>query len=55
MCFCPAVAIWLLHDADAAVQITLGIVVVDVGVTEADVGRGHRGQAAGVGGAAMLK
>lgn len=53
--FSSAVAIWRLHDADAAVEITLGVVVVDVGVAEADVGRGHRGQAAGVVGAAMLK
>lgn len=46
---------WLLHDADAAVQLALGVVVVDVGVAAAHVGRGHRRQAARVVGAAVLK
>lgn len=31
----------LLHDADAAVQLTLSVVVVDVGVAATHVGRGH--------------
>lgn len=44
-------AFWRLHDADAAVQLTLGVVVVDVGVAAAHVGR----QVAGVVGTAVLK
>lgn len=47
--------LWLLHDADAAVELTLGIVVVDVGVAAAHVGRGHRGEAGGIAGTAVLK
>lgn len=46
---------WLLHDADAAVELALGVVVVDVGVAAAHVGRGHGGQAAAVVGAAVLE
>lgn len=38
-----AAAFWLLHDADTAVELTLGVVVVDVGVAAAHVGRGHGG------------
>lgn len=46
-----------LHDADAAVQLALGIVVVDVGIGVADARVGRRGQrgAAGVVGAAVLE
>lgn len=38
-----AAAHWLLHDANAAVELTLGVVVVDIGigVAAAHVGRGH--------------
>lgn len=45
------------HDADAAVQLALGVVVVDVGigVAEARVGRGRRSSAARVVGAAVLE
>lgn len=44
-----------LHDADAAVELTLGVVIdVGVGVAVADVGRRRRG-AAGVIGAAVLE
>ena len=43
-----------LHDADAAVELALGI-VVDVGVPAAHVGRGVIGLAAGVVGAAVLE
>lgn len=52
-----AVAPGLLHDADAAVELTLGVVVVDVGigVAAAHVGRGHGRQAACVVGATVLK
>lgn len=51
-----AAALRLLHDADAAVQLTLGVVVVDVGigVAAAHVGRGHGRQAACVVGATVL-
>lgn len=52
--FCVFAAFRLLHDADAAVELTLGVVVVDVGVAAAHVGRGHRGQAAAVVGTAVL-
>lgn len=45
---------WLLHDADAAVELTLSIVVVDVGVAAAHVGCGHGGRAAGIVGASVL-
>jgi len=45
----------LLHDADAAVELALGVVVVDVGVAAAHVGRGHGRQAARVVGATVLK
>lgn len=52
-------AIWLLHDADTAVELTLGVVVVDVGigigVAAAHVGRGHGRQAACIIGATVLK
>lgn len=46
-----------LHDADAAVELALGVVVVDVGVgvAAAHVGRCHGRQAAGVVGAAVLE
>lgn len=46
-----------LHDADAAIELALGVVVVDVGVgvAAAHVGRGHRRQAADVVGAAVLQ
>lgn len=50
-----AAAFWLLHDADTAVELTLGVVVVDVGVAAAHVGRGHGGQATGVVGATVLE
>lgn len=55
--FLSAAAFWLLHDADAAVELTLGVVVVDVGigVAAAHVGCGHGCQAACVVGATMLK
>lgn len=48
---------WLLHDADTAVELTLGVVVVDVGigVAAAHVGRGHGCQAARIVGATVLK
>lgn len=49
-----AAALRLLHDADTAVELTLGVVVVDVGVAAAHVGRGHRGQAAAVVGTTVL-
>ena len=47
----------LLHDADAAVELTLGVVVVDVGVgvAAAHVGRWHGCQAARVVGATVLE
>lgn len=48
-------AFCLLHDADTAVELTLGVVVVDVGVAAAHVGGGHGGQAAGVVGAPVLE
>lgn len=50
-------AIWLLHDADTAVELTLGVVVVDVGigVAAAHVGCGHGGQGACIVGATVLK
>lgn len=56
MCL-SAAALWLLHDADTAVELTLGIVVVDVGigVAAAHVGRGHGRQAACIVGATVLK
>lgn len=49
-------ALRLSHDADAAVQLTLGVVVVDVGigVAQAHIGRGRRRGAARVVGAAVL-
>lgn len=52
-----AAALGLLHDADAAVQLTLGVVVVDVGigVAAAHVGRGHGRQAACIIRTAVLK
>lgn len=52
-----AAAPWLLHNADTAVELTLGVVVVDVGigVAAAHVGCGHRGQRACIVGATMLK
>lgn len=52
-----AAALWLLHDADTAVELTLGVVVVDVGigVAAAHVGRGHGRQAARIVGATVLK
>lgn len=56
--FCAFVcSLRLLHDADAAVELALGVVVVDVGigVAAAHVGRGHGRQAARVVGATVLK
>ncbi len=52
-----AAALWLLHDADTAVELALGVVVVDVriGVAAAHVGRGHGRQAACIVGATVLK
>lgn len=52
-----AATLRVLHDADAAVQLALGVVVVDVGigVAEAGVARGRRRGAAGVVGAAVLE
>lgn len=52
-----AAALPLLHDADTAVELTLGVVVVDVrvGVAAAHVGRGHRGEGARIVGATVLK
>lgn len=56
MCL-PAPALRSLHDADTTVELTLGIVVVDVriGVAAAHVGRGHGRQAARIIGATVLK
>ncbi len=56
-CSCQLLTLRILHDADAAVELTLGVVVVDVGigVAAAHVGRGHGCQAASVVGATMLK
>lgn len=56
MCL-SAAALRLLHDADTAVELTLGVVVVDVGigVAAAHVGRGHGCQVARVVGATVLK
>lgn len=50
-------ALRFLHDADAAVQLALGVVVVDVGVgvAEACVGRRRQCGAARVIGAAVLE
>lgn len=50
-------ALRLLHDADAAVQLALGVVVVDVGigVAEARVGRRRQCGATRVVGAAVLE
>lgn len=55
-------ALWLLHDADTTVELTLGVVVdvrvgvgVGVGVSTAHVGRRHRGQGARIVGATVLK
>lgn len=45
----------LLHDADAAVQLALRVVVVDVGVAATHVGRGHGRQAAALVGTAVLE
>lgn len=45
----------LLHDADAAVQLALSVVVVDVRVAATHVGCGHRRQAPCVVGTAVLK
>lgn len=45
----------LLHDADAAVQLALSVVVVDVRVAATHVGRGHRRQAAPIVGTAVLE
>lgn len=53
MCVCAA-NLRRLHDADAAVELALGV-VVDVGVTAAHVGCGHGGQAACIIGATVLK
>lgn len=55
--FClSAAAFWLLHDADTAVELTLGVVVyVGVGVAAAHVGRGHGGRAARIIRATVLK
>ena len=53
--FWSGVALWLLHDADAAVELTLGIVVVDVGIAATHVGGRHRGQAARIVRATVLK
>lgn len=52
-----AAALRFLHDADAAVQLALGIVVVDVGIGVAEASVGRRGQrgAARVVGAAVLE
>lgn len=52
-----AAALRLLHDTDAAVQLALGVVVVDVGIGIAEARVGHRCQcgAARVVGAAMLE
>lgn len=46
---------WLLHDANAAIELALRVVIVDVRVAAAHVGGGHRGQGAVVVGAAVLK
>lgn len=45
----------LLHDADAAVQLALSVVVVDVWVAATHVGSGRRRQAAPVVGTAVLE
>lgn len=51
-----AAAFGLLHDADTAVELTLGVVVyVGVGVAAAHVGRGHGGRAARIIRATVLK
>lgn len=52
-----AAALRLLYDADAAVQLALGVVVVDVGigVAEARVGRRRQCGAARVVGTAVLE
>lgn len=54
MCW-SAAALRLLHDADTAVELALGVVVdVGIGVAAAHVGGGHGVQAAGVVGATVL-